>query len=345
MPVDLTLRLEPHRRALFQLCYRMTGSASDAEDLVQETFLRALRDPPADLARPLRPWLMRVAMNLARDALRARKRTRYRGPWLPEPMETDALIGGFEPAPEARYGERESVTFAFLTALEGLSPTQRAVLLLRDVLDYSVLETAHVLAISVPNVKSTHHRARAALASYDASRVPLTPARRAQVEWALRAFCVHLATGNVAALEALLAADVCAVQDGNGEFIAAQVPIVGRERVLRFHLKVMRRVRGKLALRDLNGVPTLVCDVPSGSARIACRSVVSVALDARARIHRIDAVVATAKLRHVDFEALPSPGLREALLFLGAAVLRALAPIEKGPGWGALSAWLRGRYI
>jgi RNA polymerase sigma-70 factor (ECF subfamily) len=76
---------EAHRRALFGLCYRMTGSAADAEDLVQETFRRALERPPRDLDAPLRPWLVRVATNLAIDALRRREREGYFGPWLPAP--------------------------------------------------------------------------------------------------------------------------------------------------------------------------------------------------------------------------------------------------------------------
>src|SRR5207344_2759291 len=81
-----------HERFLWGLCYRMTGSAADADDLVQDTFARALERPPRDLEHSVRPWLTRVAVNLARDSLRRRKRSEYVGPWLPEPIETDEPV-------------------------------------------------------------------------------------------------------------------------------------------------------------------------------------------------------------------------------------------------------------
>src|SRR5262249_47728960 len=156
----------------------LTGSAADAEDLVQSTFERALLRPPKDLDRELRPWLVRVAMNLGRDLLRKRKRRPYKGPWLPSPLETgsEASPPSFElelptgESPEARYDWLESVSFAFLLALEALTPTQRAVLILRDVFDYSVAETAAALGLSAANVKTSHHRARRAMAAYEAAR-------------------------------------------------------------------------------------------------------------------------------------------------------------------------------
>src|SRR5579859_1118474 len=106
-------------RSLWGLAYRMTGSAADADDVVQETFVRAVERPPARLDEPLRPWLTRVAVNLARDALRRRKRRAYVGPWLPFPLEGDAfeeLVADPAPSAEARYDLRESASFAFLVA-------------------------------------------------------------------------------------------------------------------------------------------------------------------------------------------------------------------------------------
>ena len=138
------------RRFLIGLCYRMTGSAADAEDVVQETFARALERPPARTDAPWRPWLVRVALNLAKDELRRRKRRGYKGPWLPEPIEDSEWIEpSHEPQSTAgRYELLESVSFAFLLALEALSPAQRAVLLLRDVFEYTGAETAEALDLS-----------------------------------------------------------------------------------------------------------------------------------------------------------------------------------------------------
>ncbi|HLK36830.1 MAG TPA: sigma-70 family RNA polymerase sigma factor, partial [Polyangiaceae bacterium] len=132
-----------HRRLLWGLGYRMTGSAADADDVLQETFVRFVERPPVRMADPLKPWLVHVAMNVARDTLRRRKRRGYVGPWLPTPVEsTDDLAQSSEAPGDARYELRESASYAFLVALEALQPRQRAVLLLRDVLDYSVQETA-----------------------------------------------------------------------------------------------------------------------------------------------------------------------------------------------------------
>lgn len=299
-----------HQRALWQLCYRLTGSAADADDLVQETFRRALEHPPADLTRDLRPWLVRVAVNLGRDMLRARKRRGYIGPWLPTPVETPDASALSLPS-DARYSERESLSQAFLVALEALSATQRAVLLLRDVLDYSVEETAAALDLSEANVKTTLHRARKVMASYDAEALPLTPERIQRTQEVLRALCMHLLTHNVPALEALLAEGVCARNDGAGEFFAAQRPVFGVARVIKFHLKTMRRHgRARMAIRNVNGMPALVVDAPSQNPRIASRAVLCIALDREGKIMRMDTIVASQKLKAIDFASLPEPNWR-----------------------------------
>ena len=114
-----------HRSFLHGLCYRMTGSTADAEDIVQETFARALVSPPPDASPPRRPWLVRVAVNMARDRLRQRKRAPYVGPWLPVPVETGEASAD-DDDPERHYGMIESISFAFLLACEALTPRQRA---------------------------------------------------------------------------------------------------------------------------------------------------------------------------------------------------------------------------
>src|SRR5215471_13349153 len=170
--------LETDRRLLWGLCYRMTGNAADADDLVQETFVKAIEKPPLRTDEPLRPWLLRVAMNLSRDLLRRRKRQRYVGPWLPSPVPIDEESpASYEPpassedSPVARYDLKESVSFAFLLALEALTPSQRAVLLLCYFFDSSTTETADALDMSEANIKVTLHRARRIMGSYDKNRL------------------------------------------------------------------------------------------------------------------------------------------------------------------------------
>ena len=187
------------RTFLWGLCYRMTGCAADAEDIVQETFVRALERPPARQEDPWRPWLVRVAMNLARDLLRRRRRRAYVGPWLPSPIETgdEAAMPAVEPTlsggdtTAGRYDVLESVSFAFLIALEALTPQQRAVLLLRDVFDYDVRETADALGISASSVKVTHHRARTRMAAYDRQRCVPTRELVRMIYRELRAQTLH----------------------------------------------------------------------------------------------------------------------------------------------------------
>jgi RNA polymerase sigma-70 factor (ECF subfamily) len=290
----------------------MTGSAADADDLVQDTFERALRNPPEDAERSLRPWLARVALNLSCDQLRRRKAAPYRGTWLPEPVET-ATLRAAAPAHEhadARYELLESTTFAFLLALEALSPRQRAVLLLRDVFDYSVRETAEALELSEPNVKTTLHRAREAMASYDARRCVPTAALRKRTQRALQRFMAHLATDNVRAIEALLREDVVALNDP-GEFVAARKAVVGRDKVVLFHRKITRlidleRHAARIALVDLNGLPALILEYAPERGDFAPRQVMCLDLDADGRIRQIHNVLSSAKLARIEFRGMRS---------------------------------------
>ena len=211
----------------------MTGNAADADDLVQETFVRAIKRPPPRTDEPWRLWLVRVAINLSRDLLRQRKRQSYEGQWLPSPIET--VPPAFDPPdesgnPATRYDLIESVSFAFLLALEALTPKQRAVLLLRDVFDYSVNETAAALRMSAANVKTTLHRARKAIAEYDRARRPITQELQEQARQVIEKFLGYLFNHDIAGAEALLAKNVRHVSDGGGEFHAARVPVVGREK-------------------------------------------------------------------------------------------------------------------
>jgi RNA polymerase sigma-70 factor (ECF subfamily) len=305
----LSTELEAHREFLWGVCYRMTGCAADADDLVQDTFERALAQPPADRARALRPWLVRVAMNRARDALRQRRRRGYKGPYLPSPIETHELpIADHGMAgPEARYGELESVSFAFLLALEALTPGQRAILLLRDVFDYSVEETAQALDQSASNVKTTHHRARRALEAYDVRRCIPTPERQRKTRAALEAFVACLAADDVPGLRALLSDDVCVLNDAGGEFLAAGRPVYGRDKVITMHrnlLQKQKHVPIASGMRIYNGLPALLLAYAPNEQRRAPKVVVQVDIDETGRITHIHGVLAERKLSAADFSSL-----------------------------------------
>lgn len=301
-PTAVSRAFEEHRRFLWGLLYRLTGSAADADDLVQDTFVRAMERPPARRDDPWRPWLATVAVNLGRDHLRRRRRRAYVGPWLPSPIDTDEPPS-FDPpdpaeGPAARYDRLESVSLAFLLALEALRPAQRAVLLLRDVLDEPVRETARILGMTEANVKTVHRRARLALADYEKTRLPTSRARQEQAGQALERFVGCLLRGDAEGLEALLARDVRSLSDGGGEFVTALRPVVGRDNVARFYLGLVRKLGGggNLATRMLNGLPALVLDRPDAPAGYAPRIVLQCETDADGRVRRIYVIQATRKL-------------------------------------------------
>jgi len=305
-PPDLAHVFAENRRLLFGLCYRMTGSAADADDLVQATFERALASPPARTHEPWRPWLVRVAVNLSRDELRRRKRRAYKGPWLPEPVDDAQLFEPVhEPAhePEAtagRYELVESVSYAFLLALEALTPVQRAVLLLRDVLEYTGAETAEALDLTEANVRVVHHRARKALAAYDARRRAPSRALTEQTLEVMGRFLRCMSVQDVAGMEALLAADVVTLHDTNGRYPAAGVPVVGANKVARFHAGIAdlrRQQLPRIEVRSLNGAPAVVCSYdPPVTDRFAPAFVTLGELDEAGRIRRIYTVLAPEKL-------------------------------------------------
>ena len=296
------------RRRLWGVAYRMTGSSSDADDVVQETFARALTHPPAGGERDddaWRPWLVRIAVNLAHDVYRRRRRREYGSYWLPAAIETDAASPleppGADP-PDARYDRLESVTVAFLVALEALTPRQRAVLLLRDVFDYSVRETAAALDLGEPNVKVTLHRARLRMAAYD--RRPSRPdaAGQACTQAVLARFLTALGSEDVGAVEALLADDVRGFGDGGGEFSAAREPIVGRQRLARFYWSLGRhRPPSAVAVRVVNGLPALLLQFPPGRPVDPQQLVMHIELDDRDRIIAIRSVMARPKLQSIHF--------------------------------------------
>lgn len=293
----VTSELEPHRPLLRDLAYRITGDAGDAEDIVQEAFVRALRSPPVDRSRPLRPWLVRVTANLARDALRRRRRRPYDGPWLPSPVEVEALTSP-EPGPEARVERREQVGWAALVALEHLTPQQRAVLVLRDVAELTPEEVAEALGSNATAVRATHARARRALAA----ATPEEPARLDDATVAaLGRIGQALAAGDLELLRSALLDEVTFVSDGGGQYLAARRVLHGADRVARFLLGLMRKVGvERTALVRVNDRLALwSTPARKDRRRLAPRSVMLAVLAPDGRIASLHLVAAGAKLAAV----------------------------------------------
>jgi RNA polymerase sigma-70 factor (ECF subfamily) len=291
--------IETYRSKLWWLCYRMTGVAADADELVQETFLRVLESPPADQSRELLPWLRRIAVNASRDLLRRRKLRSYVGDWLPSPVELDELPDEAL-SPAAHYGQRESLSYAFLIAIEALSEQQRAVLLLRDVLDYSVLETAQALGLSESNVKTSHHRARAALRTYEQDRRPPDIAREGQTRAAMVRLMACVALGDAQAVEALLAESVMAINDADGEFHAAGRPVFTRHRVARMFVRLGPRVRVERVQAGMfNGLPGIVTLGPPYMPNVAPMIANLFDIDASGAIVAAYSVLASRKIGHL----------------------------------------------
>ena len=305
-----------HQRFLWGLCYRMTGSAADADDILQQTFVRLLQRPPANTDEPLRPWLVRVAVNLSRDVLRRRRRQGYTGQWLPAPFETennedvpallDFAAGGDAPgsaSPSARYETLESVSFAFLLALEFLTPTQRAVLLLRDVFDFSVAEAARALRMTEQNVKTTHHRARRVMREYEEKRfVP----RKSLVEKTGRVVAQlveFLTNRDTEGAAKLLAANVVSLSDGGGEFFAARVPVVGRAKVALMLSNLFKATAGftsKTRVVELNGLYAVATERENAPPGLAGKVATLFQLDGEGLIERIYFVMASRKLTGLE---------------------------------------------
>jgi RNA polymerase sigma-70 factor (ECF subfamily) len=248
---------EEHRRHLFGVAYRMLGSVGEAEDVVQDTWLR-WRAASADEVRSPRAFLTTVATRLAIDRLRSaqRRREEYVGPWLPEPLVTDD-----DPAATAELAD--SLSMAFLLVLERLNPVERAVLLLHDVFGYDYDEVAEIVDRTPANCRQIASRARGHLAN----ERPVRPRPSQEEEQRLAfAFAAAAGTGDLATLEGMLAEDVVLWSDGGAARRAARRPVVGRDRVARFIANVAHRVPtdGRFEYVHLNGEPAVIVRTADG---------------------------------------------------------------------------------
>ncbi|HXT44145.1 MAG TPA: RNA polymerase sigma-70 factor [Pseudonocardiaceae bacterium] len=248
---------EEQRPRLFAIAYRLLGSASEAEDAVQDTFLRWHCADVQTLQSPA-AWLTKVLTNLCLSRLtsaRARRES-YPGPWLPEPV----LTGQSALGPLDRAEQRESVSLAFLLLLERLTPPQRAVFVLREAFDYTHREIAEILDLTEANCQQLYRRARLRVAE-DRPRFPQrSRASREHGHRIAEEFLAAARSGDLAALESLLAADVVAWADGGGKVAAARRPVHGVPRVARYLAGWMSRdVPGvQIMVTEVNGQPGIL---------------------------------------------------------------------------------------
>jgi RNA polymerase sigma-70 factor (ECF subfamily) len=252
---------EDLRPLLFSIAYRMLGSASEAEDIVQEAFLRFHQAAKEEQIDNPKAYLSTITTRLSIDHLRSArvKRESYTGTWLPEPLLTEEVPDASQHAEMA-----DSMSMAFLVLLESLSPVERAVFLLREVFDYPYDEIAQTIGKSEDNTRQLAVRAR----KHVEDRRPRFEAdKKARDELAGR-FWAAAQEGDTDGLVKLLADDVVFYGDGGGKGPAIAKPLYGRERVMRFVFGLMRLV-GRMGVTfrpsEINGEPGVIARAPDGS--------------------------------------------------------------------------------
>ena len=240
-----------HRGLLFTVAYEMLGSAVDAEDVLQESWLKWDRADRGDVRDP-RAYLVRIVTRTALDRLRtiARRREEYVGPWLPEPLLTSPDVA-------ADVELADSLSTAMLLVLETLTPTERAVFLLRDVFDLGYGELAEAVGKSEAAVRQIAHRARARVAEGR----PRKAASQAETRSALEAFMRTLETGDLQHLVDVLAPDVVALGDGGGIKQALPRPVMGADKVgklMGVGMAAAQEMGMTMELVQVNGWPALL---------------------------------------------------------------------------------------
>jgi RNA polymerase sigma-70 factor (ECF subfamily) len=307
---DPAASFEPYRRRLLGLAYRMLGSMSDAEDAVQEAYLRwhgADRDRVASPRAFLMTTTARICIDMMTSA-RAR-REEYVGPWLPEPVLDTAAL-----APDRRTELAEDLSIALLLTLDRLSPLERAAFLLHDVFDFPFSEVAPALERSEAACRQLANRARAHVRAERPRGAAAAPAPPGEIDAKharlLSAFAAATRSGDVAALTKMLASDARVVTDGGGKVRAALNVVEGGEQAARFLVDVARPRPGQwwrddftVRFATINGLPGVVVDSPQGPVQ-------TTAFEIEGEVVRALYVVRnTDKLRHLT----PVSSLPEAI--------------------------------
>ncbi|MFB6955389.1 RNA polymerase sigma factor SigJ [Streptomyces niveus] len=283
---------ERERKRLWGIAYRITGSVADAEDAVQETWLRWERLPDGEV-EDARSYLTTVISRLCYDQLgsaRARRES-YVGPWLPEPVVTES-------GPEDRVTLDESVGLAMLTVLERLTPAERTAFILHDVFAVPFKEIADVVGRTPDSVRQLASRARRRVRA----EAPRRTVDRGEHRRAVDAFLSAVLGGDFDGLLEILDPEVVWRSDGGGKVTAARLPVIGDEKVVRFSQRLMREFDPETMhalVREVNGAPGVVLVDPAGERCIVFGFSVRGGL-----ITEVDAVINPEKLRHIDLGSL-----------------------------------------
>lgn len=242
---------ETYRPLMFSIAYRMLGSAMEAEDIVQEAYLRYRGTPEAEIRSP-KAFLSTIVTRLCLNQLQRGQRETYIGPWLPEPILTT----------EAQTNTLESISMAFLVLLEKLSPLERAVFLLREVFDYEYVEIASIIGRDEAACRQLFSRAKKHITD-QRPRFQTSPEMHREI---LNRFLQAVGVGDLEGLTNLLAAEVTVWSDGGGKAQAATRPIEGREAVLKFLLGIHRKAPSdiRLDVMPVNGQEALIIRSGSG---------------------------------------------------------------------------------
>jgi RNA polymerase sigma-70 factor (ECF subfamily) len=264
---DPSASFEPHRRRLLGLAYRMLGSMAEAEDAVQEAYLRWHDADREHVAAP-RAFLITTTTRICLDVLKSARvrREEYVGPWLPDPVTDTAAL-----APDAQTELAEDLSVALLLALERLSPLERAAFLLHDVFDYSYTQVADALGRNQAACRQLASRARTRVReARPAGAIPMRPATSAESAKhaeLLSAFISASRSGDVDTLTRFLASDVRLVTDGGGKVTAALNVIEGADRVAAFLAGAVRKGWTDdltMHFAEINGLPGLIVSGPRG---------------------------------------------------------------------------------
>ena len=282
---------ETYRRLLFSIGYRMLGSAAEAEDLVQDAYIR-FASADRDVVRDVKAFLVTILTRLALDRLKSAKAQRetYVGKWLPEPVFT-----GRDSDPFASATRDEAIEIALLASLEKLSPQERAVFLMSEVLEHDHAEIAEILDISASSSRQLLHRAKERLS---AEKKRFRPSREEQ-QRLLDGFLAALRDGNVDNLREILKDDVVAYADGGGKVPGAGLhPVAGFDKVSRLYLSLAARVgEARATIEEVNGMLAIVFRV--GETVIAIVNV----MYSEGRIAEIASVVNPEKLAYAQRQA------------------------------------------